>query len=157
MAQAQLIYSFKTEEFEHQDKGPGWYVTVGAVALLFCAYFYYVSKDWFGIITLVILAGLVMYFAAQKPKEIEIQISDKGINIGTAYFSYNSLKRFWIAEHLDVPELHLESTAYLNRYITLMLKEQDPNQISEILVQFIPETEAEPETLSQKIARRLRF
>lgn len=151
------IYSFTTHEFEHQPKGTGWYFTATVIALIFIAYFYYVFRDIFGIITIAILAGLTMYFASQQPKEIEVHIGEKGISVGNVYFSYNTLKRFWIAEHGITPELHLETTAYLNKYVTLLLREEDREQVVEVLSNFIPETEPEPESLTQKIARRVRF
>ena len=154
---AELIHTFKTQEFEHRPKGLGWYLTAAIIAIIFMVYFYYVSRDFFGIITIAILTGLAMAFAAQRPKEIEVQISDKGVNIGNVYFSYSSLKRFWIADHLPSTELHFETTAYLNRYVTLLLGPQDAKEIVQILSEFLPETEPEPESMSQRIARRLRF
>ncbi len=151
-----LIYSWTTKEFEHYEKGTGWYITFSILGLMIILYQIYLH-DYFGAITILIIMFAIYFFSKQLPREVKVSITDKGINIDKTFLPYSSIKRFWIVDHARAKHLTLETTAYLNRFVMLLLADQDSENISDILKQFLPETEPNQETMAQRLARRLRF
>lgn len=151
------IFSWTTKEFEHYEKGTGWYFTLAVLGFMIIAYDVYLH-DYFAAITILVLVLAVYFFSRQLPKEVTVTITTKAINIDQVSFPYNSIRRFWIVDRNNTKQLTLETTAYLNRYIILLLNNDiNPDQIADILKEFLPESEPNQETLAQRIARKLRF
>jgi hypothetical protein len=150
------IYSWKTKEFEHYEKGAGWYLTLGIVGFFVIVYEIYLH-DYFAAITLFIVLGAVYFFSRLLPRDITVTITNKAVHLDTLSYPYTQIKRFWVVTKGTTNKLHFETTAYLNRYIVLLLDGQNPETISDILKEFLPESEENQETLAQKAARKLRF
>lgn len=155
MAENKII-SWTTKEFEHYDKGAGWYLTLSILGLLIVAYEIYLH-DYFAALTLFIAMIVVYFFSRILPRDVEVTITDKGINVDKGSYPYTSIKRFWIVESAGSRKLYIETTAYLNRFVILLLADQDPDAITEILKQFLPESQSNRETLAQRASRFLRF
>ena len=150
------IFSWQTKEFEHYEKGAGWYLTLTLIGLMIIAYEIWL-RDYFAAVTILILLVIVHFFARQIPREITAEITDKGVRLNKAFFPYHNLKRFWIVDHDRASQVQLETTAYLNKTVIILLSGQNPDQIAKILRQYLPETRPNEETVSQRIARRLKF
>ncbi len=150
------IVSWTTKEFEHYEKGAGWYLTLTILGFLIVAYEIYLH-DYFAALTLFLLIGAVYFFSRMLPRDVEVTITDKSVHVDTTSYPYTGIKTFWIVDHSGIRKLYFETTAYLNRYVVLLLNDQDPEQIAEILKQFLPESESNRETLAQRISRKLRF
>lgn len=150
------LLEWQAKEFEHYDRSSGWYFTLFAVGLLLIAYEIYL-RDWFGAITLLILAAFVYFFSKMKPRVINVVITDKAIEADRARFTYNNIRTFWISEFEGLRSLHFETTAYLNRFITIMLDDQNPDEVREVLKRFLPETEERHEGWARRLSRHVRF
>jgi hypothetical protein len=150
------ILSWKTKEFIHYEKGTGWYLTFAALAALFIGYEIYVG-DYFAALTFFIIAVIAYIFSKLTPKEVQISITDKGIKIDNFEIPYLTIKRFWMVDHAKAKALHLETTAYLNRFIVIQLDDQDPAHVRSILVEFLEESDPNRETIAQRVGRKLRF
>ncbi len=150
------ILSWQTKEFEHYDKGAGWYLTLSIIGAMLVLYQIW-QRDYFAAVTILFLVIIVYYFAGQKPHEITAEITDKGVHLNKAFFPYHNLKRFWIVDHDRASQLQLETTAYLNKQVIILLNGQDPDNIALALRKHLPETKPNVESVSQRLARRLRF
>ncbi len=150
------IYTWTTKEFDHHEKGTGWYMTLGIIALLMIGYEIFMH-DWMAALTIAVAMLAIYFFSKQEPKEIEVLITGKGISVGDVYFPFHNIKRFWVVYHEKAQQLHFETTAYLNRFVVIPLNGMDPSEVSEILKKHLPESTPNRETVAQKLARRLRF
>ncbi len=150
------IYTWTTIEFDHYEKGTGWYLTLGIVALLMIGYEVFM-RDWMAALTIAVAMLAIYFFSKQRPREIEVVLSDKGVSVANVYFPYHNIKRFWIIYHEQAQQLHFETTAYLNRFIIVPLNGIDPALVSEVLKKHLPESTPNRETVAQRLARRLRF
>ncbi|MBU6447596.1 hypothetical protein KGQ24_02010 [Patescibacteria group bacterium] len=151
-----IIHSWKTKEFEHYEKGSGWYLTFFIVSVMLIGYMFF-QRDWFGGISLLVILAIAYLFSRQVPRDITVEITDRGIKINTTSFPYQTLRRFWIVDHSKASQLHVETTAYLNRFLVILLNGEDPAQIAAILRNYLPETRPNQETVAQRIARTLKF
>lgn len=150
------VFEWEAPEFRHYPKNPAWYITMFLVIGLLTAY-QIIIQDWFGAVSLVILALLIAAFAHQVPKAVVMSISDKGIHINGDLIPYNRIRHFWIVDDHEHKMLNLETTAYINHFLSIELEDEDADEIREFLIDILPEhTELSP-TAAQKIAHRFRF
>lgn len=152
----QKLLEWKAKEFENYDRSPGWYLTLSILAALLVIY-ELIQRDWFAAITLLIIAGIVYFFSKLVPREIDVVISDKAVEVDRARYTYPNIHTFWISEFQGLSSLHLETTAYLNRFITILIENQDPEEVRVILKKYIPETLEKDEGLARRISRHLKF
>lgn len=151
-----FVFEWEAPEFRHYPKNPAWYITMFILVGLLVAY-QIVLQDWFGAVSLILLGIIIFFFSRQTPKHVLMQISDRGIHINGDLIPYSRIKHFWIVDDHEHKMLNLETTAYLNHFLTVELEDQDADEIRDFLVDILPEhSEIEP-TAAQKIAHRLKF
>lgn len=121
------------------------------------AAFFVWQRDFFTAAFFVLIYVIILFFAGMKPKTITIKITSQGIHLGSTPVPYSELKKFWIVYDGDVKTLNFENKAYLNRYMTIQLVDQNPLHVQEFLRDYLPEDLEQREQMSDKIARRLRF
>lgn len=152
----ETILEWEAPEFRHYPKNLAWYITLFIITLLLIVYQVY-QQDWFGALSVAIIASFVAIFARHQPQVIPIQISDKGIHWGDTYIPYTHIKHFWVIDDEEHRALNIETTAYLNHQLSIELDDQDPEFVREILLELLPEHEEPEPTLAQRIAHRFRF
>jgi hypothetical protein len=149
-------FAWQAPEFKHYEKNSGWYITLVAIAVLVVG-FQIFQKDYFGALSLALIAAFIAGFANSKPKMVNIRINDKGIYIDSLFLPHKTIRHFWMVNNPDHKTLNLETTTYLNRTVILELMDEDSEEIRAFLVKYIPEHENTEATWSQRIRHRLRF
>lgn len=116
-----------------------------------------VQKNFIFIV--LVLLSLFMFYRFNKISQVNMSflINQQGVTIDKTLYPYDHLKSFWI---FYAPggrqELSLESKKNIMPYIRIPLGNQNPKQIRDWLLQYLPEKEQE-ESLVDVIAHRLRF
>ncbi len=149
--------SWTAPQFVHYHKGLGWFISLGIVSTVLILYYAF-KKDFLTAALFLLFAIVIYYFAKAKPRQVHIKIDDKGLKINENRIPYQNLKAFWI--HYDPPQvktLNFETTAYLNRSVSLLLMDQNPLAIKDYLLQFLPEELERKESFGEKVARKLKF
>ncbi len=90
--------TWKTMEFENKDKHPDWLWTVGLISVLGAVLCFFYGNIFFGIF-LIIAGAVVIMYALQKPKELEITIDESGVKINEMLIEYKSIPSFWLDEN----------------------------------------------------------
>ncbi len=147
---------WQAAEFRHYPKNIAWYITALLVIGLLVVY-QIIKQDWFGAISISILAAFIVIYGRHIPGTMEVQISDKGVHLGDSVIPYTHIKHFWIVHNDKHQVLNIETTAYINHLIGIELEEQDPDEVKNILQKMIPEHTETQETLAQRIAHRFKF
>ncbi len=148
--------SWEAPEFKDYQKNPAWYATLIIIAGLIVAYEIF-QQDWFGAVSIAIIAGFIFGFARQKPNIIPIVIDSKGISVNNVEVPYTTMKHFWIVEDANHRTLNIETNAYINRTVIVELENQDRELIREILKTKVSEHESAEPTFAQKIMHRIGF
>lgn len=155
--QNQKTISWQAPEFRHYQKDPAWYTTLIAITILIVGYFF-IQKDYFGAITIAIIGAMLVYFSRQIPETVDIELDHKHVKFGNMLFPYKHLKSFWIVYSDNHKTLNLESTTYINNLIILELQDQDPDEIRNFLLNYLPEhPEKTRETFAQKVMHLFKF
>lgn len=154
--QIETILEWRAPEFRHYPKNAAWFITFTIIVVLLVTY-EATQHDWFGAISVVIIAGLFAAFALHRPKEVMIRLTTVGVHIDDTNIPYNNIRQFWIVNTDNHKTLNIETTAYLNHQLAIELHEQDPDEVQEILEELLPEKEDAQETVAQKIAHKFKF
>jgi len=153
----QLIdIQWQTLEFEKHEKGPAWFIVVGAVALAFFAIALFMANYIFAI--LIILAVFVVFmYAVMEPQVIKFRINARGISTGDKSYGYQDLKSFWIFyEPPAIKELSIKTKKLLMPLLKIPLGDQNPVEIRRALIKFLRE-EKQEESLAEVMAKKIRF
>jgi hypothetical protein len=142
-------------EHHHDKKSSDWYYAVGiiAAAIIFAAIMF--GNLTFAIFILVSTVTLCM-LAARPPRIFEVNVSEVGVIVGNSFYRKENLRSFWINEEEFPPALLLESSRPFFPYIVIRLEDTPPDEVRELLLQYLPEKKHE-EPLLQKIAEYLGF
>ena len=157
MTKNQNSISWQAPEFKHYKKNAGWYVTLISITILIIGFFVIIQKDYFAAITIAILAVMIIYFSRQKPQIIEIHLTNKDVHQGNLHIPYKQIKHFWIVNKEPHKTLNFETSAYMNRLMVVELDEQDPDEIREFLLDFLPEHEDTEPTMTQRVIHWFKF
>lgn len=155
----QLIMTWRAPEFRHYPKNVAWYTTLFIVAFFIIGFLAVVQKDIFGAVSIFILTIFVVIFSGQKPRDVQVAITDKGISLDETYIPHSTIRHYWVVDNEKHQTLNLETTSYLNRIIIIQLDGIDPNEVRDMLGQLVPhhpDLEA-TETVAQRVMHRLKF
>ncbi len=94
-----------------------------------------------------ILIGLLFYLLERREaREYKFKITWEGVEAYGNLYEYDSLENFWIfydKEEDGKKELSLKSKKIFSPYIRIPLKDMDPVEVREILINFLPEEKHE--------------
>lgn len=154
--QPETIIEWRAPEFRHYPKNAAWFITFALIVALLVIYQLF-QNDWFGAISVAIIAVIFGVFAMHQPKEVTVRISTYGLHIDDTNIPYTRIKQFWILDNDRHNSLHIETTAYLNHLLTIELHEQDADEVREILAEILPENIEAEESAIQRITHLFKF
>lgn len=139
-------YDYSTEylswdifEYPKYERGRWWYLGMGVLGggLLI----YSVTSANFLFALIIIMFALVTYLSSvTEPKKIRFVLTDNGILMGRTFYMYRDLSRFWfIYEPPEVRSLYLEFKNSLRPRVTVDLVHMNPNQVRQVLGNFVRE------------------
>lgn len=145
--------SWTTLETSYRKKSRDWYFLLWTIALAGAAIATILDNLLFGIL-LVISAFVLSIYAAQRPKEVKVTVSRKGIRVGDVAFPFSSLSLFAIAEEQIPTYLLLQSKKPLSPLHTIPITEEvDIDTLREFLLMFIDEGDMETPIYQQLMDR----
>lgn len=144
---SQSLASWKFKEYEPHNRSNAWYLWfgIGCALLLGIAIF----TQNFLFVVIILLSALILFLQNWKqPDEIDFKITTGGIEIGPTKISMRQIDQFWIVYQPPfVKKLYFHFESPLKPSIGIPLENQNPVEIRELLLAYIPEnldTEDEP-------------
>jgi len=144
-------------EFAHHEKSGQWLLSFWIIsAAIFFSLI--IMKNIVGAATMAFFAVIAYVYATKKPEIIKCEMEEHSMFVNEIEFPYNNIDHFWIIYEPEVKELLLVSTKKMVPKISVSLNEEvDPVALREMLLQKgIKEKEIE-ESMSDVLARRIRF
>lgn len=126
-------------EYPKYDRGRIWYIGMGVFGVGLLIYAVISANFLFALI--IIMFALVTYLSSvSEPKKIKFALTDNGILVGRSFYMYRDLSRFWfIYEPPEVKSLYLEFKNALRPRVTIDLGNVNPNQVRQVLANFVRE------------------
>jgi hypothetical protein len=133
-----VIYSYQSLEFDKYNKSPTWYVMF-SVIFVFLLTYAIITRSPITFVVFVLLFVVTLLISSKDPKEIIVDITKNGINLDQkTTFRYQDIDSFGIFIKDDVRFVSLYLTEGLMRYARIPLGEENPEDIADILENFIP-------------------
>ena len=151
----QPLISWDAPEHLHIEKTNDWYWSVGIITITAAALAIIFNNFVFGILILVAAFALVVH-AAKKPKMVHCEINDRGIVLDEILYPFLTLESFWIDAHEQPSKILVKSHKTFMPFIVIYIEEVDPEQVREILLNYIAETEHR-EPFSLKLLEKFGF
>ncbi len=151
----EALISWNAPEHFYVEKNPDWYWAVGIITLALSAVCIILGNIITGIFVLVAAVALVIH-ASHPPKNIYHEINDRGILVHDKFYPFLSLESFWIPHDELPPKIILKSRKLLMPYIILYIEELDPEEVRELMLRYIAETEHHEHFL-HKVLEKLGF
>lgn len=153
----QKTIQWETSEFVYHPKTLVWFAIYGIISIGLLAFAIY-TDSLITLIAFILLILITLFFAVQKPSEIDVELSELGIRVNQTFYYYKNITKFWINYNPGtVKNLHFETTAYINNVLKLELGHQDPTEVRKFLLNYLPEDLDRHEDIHDVIARKLRF
>ncbi|MBU2472609.1 hypothetical protein KKE74_01085 [Patescibacteria group bacterium] len=147
---------WSASEFEYYNKEKSWFIIAGIFAGILFLWALFTKNILFAL-----LVGLgyfsIIVHGLKKPKNIDLAITPKGVQIEKTVYPFDNLKSFWIFYDPDgSKEISLRSKKTIMPYIKIPLGSQNPAEIRKILIKYLPERK-HTESLIDNISKGLRF
>lgn len=153
-----VAYSWSFKEYDKFDRGQRWYWIMGLLAAALIAYAIYSANYLFALI--IVLFGIIIFLQEiNEPAELDFGITDTGIVVGTKYYPFNELEKYWIVYSPPlVKVLYFEPKSAIKHRLHIPLLDSDPVILRDYLNQYLMEDlDREEEPLSERIGRLLKI
>jgi hypothetical protein len=155
--QGATLMEWEADEYEQEQHDENWYLAGGIIAAILVAGSI-VFRNYLSAVTFLLLAIVIYLYANRKPEKVAIQLKEFGVRVNDQFFPYQNMNRFWIIyKPGDVQALNFQTDSILNPVITLLIKNQDPNKLRELLQDKLPEDLKQEEGNIEQLARRFKI
>ena len=138
-----VLAHWQAPEFETYETDGRYLAYLGLVLAVIVAYAIYTNSPIMAITF--ILIGVVAYIYMHKEaRTLDFMITYDGVMAGREIYEFENIKSFWIfyePNGLKVVSLHTKS--FLPPYVHIPLHEENPVEVREVLMKFIPEIKQE--------------
>jgi len=148
----EALISWSAPEHFYTEKKPDWYWAVGVITLALAAVSFIFGAVITGIFVLVAAVALVLH-ASKPPRTLYYEINDRGIIAGDRLYPFLSLESFWVPHDELPPKLIVKSRKLLMPLIVIYIDEIDPEEVREVMLNYIAETEHHEPVLKHLLER----
>ncbi|MBI5412236.1 hypothetical protein HZA43_03600 [Candidatus Peregrinibacteria bacterium] len=152
-----VLLAWQAPEFISHPRGKLWYTVVGLLTAGIVVYSL-ITQSVTTAIVFLLLATVYVLTRNQKPRTIDIKITQLGIWVHRTFYPYNMIRSFWVVYTPPfVQTLNLEIAKKSLPHVAIQLNGQEPVPIHEILSKKIPEAEGREESLMEIVTRLFRL
>lgn len=148
----EALISWNAPEHFHVEKNNDWYWAVGLITLAIAAVAFIFGNAITGIFVIVAATALVIH-ASKPPRVVECEINDRGIMVSGTLYPFLSLESFWIPHDEFPAKILIKSLKTFMPLIIVYIDEVDPEEVREILLKYIAETEHHEHILKHLLER----
>lgn len=150
----QKLISWEFLEFEKYQRTKSWYITFVLVIGALLAIAVYQVNFLFAVIV-IIAAITFVHMSTREPRKLIFSISKSGIFINDSFFPFRKINCYYLISNEEIKKLFIDFNSPARPRLVIGLNEDhDPNEIKEILNNFLPENkEREYEPLTEALVR----
>jgi hypothetical protein len=130
--------TWTASEFIAHSKSFGWYAGLALAAIMAAALIFYLTKDRISAAVILGAAFLLGIYGGHKPRELQYQLDQRGLTIGSRHFTYDHFRCFSV-----LPEGAFSSIVFmpLKRFAvttTIYYAPEDEDKIVSLLGTHLP-------------------
>jgi hypothetical protein len=138
-----VLAHWRAPEYEAYDRDRKWYIYMTLALAFIVGYAIYTN----GIVMAItfILIGVVGYIHINKdPRILDFLITPEGVLAGREIYEFDNMLSFWIFyEEEGKKSISLHTKSHLVSYVHIPIHEENPAELQEILIKYIPEIKQE--------------
>ncbi len=149
---------WRAHEYFHQEKSNDWYWGLGIIAISSATISIILNNTLFAIVIL-LFAFVASMHAHRNPREIDFELTPRGIVIDHILYPYKTLESFSINEqHLmkPDPQILIKSKKKLMPFLHVPIEGVDHEDVRNYLLQYIKEDELR-ESILEKVLEYFGF
>lgn len=149
------------QEYEHREHSADWYWAVGIISVALAIAFVIIGNTLLSLI-LLLGVGTLFHYSKNPPREVEYELSKKGVRAGKTLYPWTSLSSFWIleglpdAKHHRDPKILFTPTKPFLPHIIIPINEDVMEEAHHSLSNMLPEEE-QFEPFHERIIRVIGF
>lgn len=144
----EALISWNAPSHLYTEKKPDWYWAVGVITLALAAVCFIFAQVITGIFIIVAAVTLILH-ASRPAGSVYCEVNDRGIVVGETLYPFLSIESFWIPHDQSPAKILLKSRKLFMPYIIVYIDEIDPEEVREVLLKYIAETEHREPFLKQ--------
>lgn len=150
------VVGWSASEFIAHEKNGSWFAMLVAGTIILSAVVFLVTKEWFSIVGIAVLAVAVAVFGNLKPRVLNYAVSPDGLTVGEKHFTYDTFRSFAVIEDGAMVSLQLLPQKRFMVPISMYLDPAQEDAIIDALGEYLPFEHRERD-LTDKISSRFRF
>lgn len=143
-------------EFIAKHKDFAWYAGLTLFIAVVCVVIYFVSKDILSVVTIAVMGVLFGIIAGRKPRELQYQIDNYGLQVGQRRYLFSDFKSFSLQRDGAIGYVNLFPLKRLHTELTIYYAPEDEKRIFDALALHIP-NEQRDESMVEKLIKKIRF
>ena len=143
-------------EFIAQQKNAVWYLLLAVFIVVVCGVIYFISKDVLSVVFIAVMGVLFAIIAGRKPRQLQYQIDNHGLQVGQRSYSFNDFKSFSLQRDGAIGYVNLFPLKRLRNELSIYYAPEDEQRIFEALAQHIP-NEQRVESMVDRLTKKIRF
>ncbi len=133
-----VLLGWQAKEHEHLGQDIDWVWTIGIIGVAATTASLIIKNYLFALLIIFITIAVIIK-GIKKPKIIDAKLTNIGIVLENELFPYENIKSFYIKNDPDRSLLVIRTSALLSPVIQVPLEDIDPDDIREILAEYLPE------------------
>ncbi len=148
--------SWTASEFIAHRKSPRWYGMLAVAAIVMAAIVYALTRDKVSTAVVMVAAVVLGFYAARQPRELDYQLDDRGLSIGSKFYDYDSFKSFSVIDEGAFASITLMPLKRFMPPLTIYYAPDDEPRILNLLAERLPLEEHRADAIDH-LMRRIRF
>lgn len=147
-------FAWSEKEFIANEKGTLWYLYFVLLILAISIVVFFVSGHSIFTSAMVLAIGVIFAVAAgHKPKLVNYEINNTGVNVGNRFRSFEEFKSYSINNESQLPSITFEPLRRFSLPLTIYFDQGNGEKIDSLLNNFLPNTENQKDSVEQLMHR----
>jgi hypothetical protein len=129
---------WSASEFIAHAKSSGWYLLLALSTTLLAVLAYFLNRDYFSSIMIILIAIIFGVLAGRKPRELAYAVDDKGIKVGEKSYQYKDFRSFAIIQEDGIESIWFMPLKRFAPILSIYFEPQDGKKIVDILSRALP-------------------
>jgi len=139
-----MEFSWETLEHEYTEKSPDWFWVVGIGGAVIALASLLLGNILLSLVAILVTVVLFLY-SSRQPEKVKVTVNRRGVQVEHIHHPFNSLRSFWIHDHLPKKKLILHSDKAFAQHWHLPIPDDvDHEALREFLLEHLKEEPHEP-------------
>lgn len=148
--------NWTASEFVEIQRNSSWKMTVILGFVLLCAVAYLITKDYISSIFIGVAGIIFLVASSRKPRQLTYEVNDKGVQVGSNFYSYSLFKSFDVLQEGGIRSVNLMPMKRFMPEISIYFPPEQEEAIVDVISSHLPHDE-HTENAVDKMARKLHF